>query len=50
MREQGIAANATRRFLRGQTKRKNTDKVLRALHRGLSRAMARTCVIRRARS
>jgi type IV secretory pathway VirD2 relaxase len=34
MREQGIAANATRRFLRGQNKRKNTDKMLRALRRG----------------
>jgi hypothetical protein len=38
-REQGIAANATRRFLRGQNKRKNTDKMRRALHRGHSRVM-----------
>jgi hypothetical protein len=39
MREQGIAANATRRFLRGQNKRKNTDKMQRALRRGRSRVM-----------
>jgi hypothetical protein len=39
VREQGIAANATRRFLRGRNKRKNTDKMLRALHRGRSRVM-----------
>ena len=39
MRERGIAANATRRFLRGQNKRKNTDKMQRALRRGPSRVM-----------
>lgn len=39
MRDQGIAANATHRFLRGQTKRKNADKMLRALRRGRSRVM-----------
>jgi hypothetical protein len=39
MREQGIAANATRRFLRGQNKGKNTDKMQRALRRGRSRVM-----------
>jgi hypothetical protein len=39
MREQGIATNATRRFLRGQGKRKNTNKMLRALRRGRSRVM-----------
>lgn len=39
MREQGIAANATRRFLRGQNKRRNTDTMLRALGRGRSRVM-----------
>lgn len=39
MRDQGIAANATRRFLRGQNKRKNTDKMQRALRSGRSRVM-----------
>jgi hypothetical protein len=39
MRDQGIAANATRRFLRGQTKRKNADKLLRAQRRGRSRVI-----------
>ena len=39
MREQGIAANATRRFLRGQNKRKNTDKMQPALRRGGSRVI-----------
>jgi len=39
MRDQEIAANATRRFLRGQTKRKNADKLLRAQRRGRSRVM-----------
>jgi hypothetical protein len=39
MREQGIAANATRRVLRGQNKHKNTDKMQRALRRDRSRVM-----------
>jgi hypothetical protein len=39
MRDQGIAANATRRALRGQTKRKNADKLLRAHRRGRSRVV-----------
>jgi hypothetical protein len=39
MRDQGIAANATRRFLRGQNKRKNTDKMQRALRRRPYRVM-----------
>jgi len=39
MRDQGIAANATRRFVRGQIKRKNADKLLRAQRRGRSRVI-----------
>lgn len=39
MREQGIAANATRRFLRGQNKRENIDKLIRAERRGRSRVV-----------
>lgn len=39
MREQGIAANATRRYLRGRNKRKNADKMLRARRHGRSRVL-----------
>lgn len=39
MREQGVAANATQRFVRGKDKRKNADAILRAQHRGDSTAM-----------
>jgi hypothetical protein len=39
MREQGIAANATRRAIRGRNKRSNIDKMLRAEEYGQPRVL-----------
>jgi hypothetical protein len=39
MREQGVTTNATRRFIRGQNKRKNNDEMLRVQGHGRSRVM-----------
>jgi hypothetical protein len=40
MRQQGIAANATRRAFRGKNKRTSADKILRAQKHGKSRVLA----------
>src|SRR5260370_20160380 len=40
MREQGVAANATRRAVRGRNKRTNGDKFLRARQHGVPRVLA----------